>query len=64
MESVAQPVTVYITGTLIIHGSYRVIFGVCAISMLAAMAVLAMIDVALARTEVAQRNLALDQASA
>ncbi len=62
MESIAQPVTVVATGAMINAGSYRVIFGVCAVSMLAALAVLATVDKRRAKVEVTERTLALETA--
>jgi maltose/moltooligosaccharide transporter len=44
MESLAQPLTVVITGTLVNQGSYRVIFGVCALSMLLSLLVLSTVN--------------------
>lgn len=54
MLSIAQPLSVVITGMLINHanGSYRLIFAVCAVAMLAAMAVLRKVDVEAAGPEI------------
>jgi MFS family permease len=58
MLSIAQPVTVVITGLLINHasGSYRVVFLVCALTILAAMAVLTAVHEKDSPAEIAARN--------
>jgi maltose/moltooligosaccharide transporter len=57
--SIAQPLTVLVTGELINQGSYRVIFAVCAGCMLAALAVLTMVDRNAAVAEIEKRRLEL-----
>lgn len=55
MESIAQPLTVFVTGTLINQGSYRVIFAVCGLCMIVSLFVLSAIDRRRAKEEVAER---------
>jgi len=58
--SIAQPLTVFLTGELIAHsgrhGGYRMIFFVCSISILAALIVLAFLQMQDAPTEIAARR--------
>lgn len=54
--SIAQPLTVFITGTLIAHGSYRMIFAVCTVSIAAALIVLSLVRVHAAAGEIAVRR--------
>lgn len=54
--SVAGPLAIGITGTLINHGGYRVIFGVCAVCIVLAMLILARLTPTLAPAEVAARD--------
>lgn len=54
--SIAAPVTSVITGELINRGSYRVIFGVCAVSVLIAIAALVTVHLHIAAREIAARN--------
>ena len=57
-RSLAQPGTTLITGMLINngHGSYRVIFGVCAVTMFLAMAILPRLRLPLAVEEIARHR--------
>ncbi len=61
--SIAQPVTVFVTGILINHGSYRVIFAVCATCMAVALALLTRVSRAEAEHEIAQRERELRSAA-
>lgn len=54
--SIAQPLTVLVTGALINHGSYRVIFGVCAVCMVVAFGLLTMVDRGRAAAEIDHRR--------
>lgn len=54
--SIAGPLAIGITGALINHGGYRVIFGVCAICIVLAMLILARLTPTLAPEEVAARD--------
>jgi maltose/moltooligosaccharide transporter len=56
--SLAQPIMVVLTGLLINHGhgSYRIIFAVCAVTIVIAMAVLTRVHVSQAAGEIADRN--------
>ena len=58
MLSIAQPVTVVITGILINqgHGAYRIVFLVCGVCILAATALLQTVHPAKAADEIAMRN--------
>jgi len=53
--SIAQPLTVVVTGMLINLGSYRIIFAVCAVCMVSAFALLARVDQRAAESEIRQR---------
>lgn len=54
--SIAGPLAIGITGTLINHGGYRVIFGVCAVCIVLALLILTRLAPALAPGEVAARD--------
>ena len=54
--SIAGPLAIWITGALINHGGYRVIFGVCAFCIVLAMLILARLAPSLAPAEVAERD--------
>jgi Na+/melibiose symporter-like transporter len=54
--SIAKPVTVVLTGAKINQGDYRVIFAVCAGSVLAAIVVLLLVNTSAAAAEIAARN--------
>jgi len=54
--SIAQPLTVLVSGALINQGSYRVIFAVCAGCMLAALAMVSMVDRNAALAEIEERR--------
>jgi Na+/melibiose symporter-like transporter len=62
MLSIAQPVTVAITGSLIEAGSYRIVFLVCGIAIALSMVVLRSVNVQRAQHEVAARRLIRERA--
>ena len=54
--SIAQPATVFITGLMIAHGSYRIIFAVCSACMILALFVLLTINQKTAHHEIIARD--------
>ncbi|CEK12519.1 MFS/sugar transport protein [Chthonomonas calidirosea] len=54
--SLAQPLTIVITGALVNHGSYRVIFLVCALCILAALLSIALLRPSAAKQEIQQHR--------
>jgi MFS family permease len=61
--SIAQPLTVVVTGMLINHGSYRIIFAVCASCMAIALVLLTRVDRRRAEGEIHGRRAELGVAS-
>ncbi|HLH79745.1 MAG TPA: hypothetical protein VKV18_07145, partial [Chthonomonas sp.] len=54
--SLAQPLTIIVTGALVNHGSYRVIFLVCALCILAALLSIALLSPSAAKQEIEQHR--------
>ncbi len=54
--SIAEPVALAMTGTLINHSGYRMIFGVCAVCVIVALGILSRLHPPKAQAEIAARD--------